>query len=146
MKNKYRIGLLIAALLLLVLPLFLLAQTTNGFVPSPTDEKIRDALGKYSLVKGLMVPLITVIIMALRKWIGLIPDQLWPWLSPFIGWGLDAAAAGLGFWTGSMEAGLAMGGLSVWFHQLGRQTKEVAKSGLTTTKPGEDSYIPGGGR
>ena len=137
MKTKYRIGLLIAALLLLVLPLFLLAQTTNGFVPTPTDETVRDALGKYSWVKGFIFPVVTVLIMLFRKWVVIIPDQFWPYIAPFLGWGIDALAAGMGFWTGSPAAGLAMGAAAVWFHQLGRQTKEITTTGITTTKPGE---------
>lgn len=124
--------------MLCLLPLALIAQT-NVFTPG--DETIRDTLGKYSLVKLFIVPAVTVLVMAARKWIGLIPDQLWPWLAPFIGVGLDYLASKLGFWTGSTEAGLAMGGLAVWFSQIGKQTTEALKNGLSTTKAGVTNEI-----
>lgn len=124
--------------LLCLLPLAILAQTNEFTVE---DEKIRDVLGKYSMVKIFIVPAVTVLVMALRKWVGLIPDQAWPWLAPFIGVGLDFLASKFGFWTGSVEAGAAMGGLAVWFSQLGKQTREALTDGASTTAAGKTNEI-----
>lgn len=132
MKNKLFLFLLFLA------PLALLAQT-NGFTLE--DEKIRDVLGKYSLVKIFMVPAVGALVMGVRKLTNLIPDQAWPWVTPFIGVGLDFLASKIGFWTGSVEAGAAMGGLAVWFSQLGKQTKEAMVDGTSYTDSGKTNEI-----
>lgn len=125
--------------LLCLAPLALLAQPTNDFTPD--DEKIRDVIGKYSALKLFIVPIVLALVMAIRKGIGFIPDQLWPVLTPFIGVGLDFLASKLGFWTGSVEAGAAMGGLAVWFSQLGKQSKELMVDGPSVTKSGDTNEI-----
>lgn len=131
MKNKL---LILVAASFVLLPVLAFGQPTNEFTVE--DEKIRDTLGKYSAVKIFIVPIVGVLVMALRKFVGKIPDQAWPWVTPFIGVGLDYLAAKMGFWTGSVEAGAAMGAAAVWFSQLGKQTKEVFKEGPTVTEAG----------
>jgi hypothetical protein len=126
--------LLIAAALIVSFDLF--AQT-NAYEITPKDEAIRDTLSKYSWVKVFIVPVTTVFVMLFRKFVGFIPDQMWPWLAPFIGVGIDFIAAKIGFWTGNVGVGLAMGAAGTWFHQIGSQTKEMATTGLTTTTGGE---------
>lgn len=122
---------------LILAPIVLLAQTNVFYVVTPEDEAIRDTLGKFSIVKLLIVPVVTVFVMAVRKWIMLIPDQLWPWITPFIGVGLEYLGEKLGFWTGSTQAGAMVGALAVWFSQLGKQTKEASKDGFSITKSGD---------
>jgi hypothetical protein len=136
MKNKlFIIVMAVVALAFAFLPLLAFGQT-NDPAFTADDEKIRDAIGKYSALKLFMVPLVTVLVMFARKLIGRIPDQLWPVIAPFLGVALDYAASKLGFWTGSIEAGAAMGGLAVWFSQLSKQTKELVKEGPTVTEAG----------
>lgn len=125
----------VVALTFALLPLLAFGQTNNPAFTAD-DEKIRDALGKYSLVKIFIVPIVGALVMGLRKFVGKIPDQAWPWVTPFIGVGLDYLAAKMGFWTGSVEAGAAMGAAAVWFSQLGKQTKELVKEGPTVTEAG----------
>lgn len=140
MKSKlFLIVVFSAVLAFLLMPVIAIAQSiaVTNFFPGAADEKVRDVLGKYSLVKALLVPGTLVLVMAVRKWIGLIPDQLWPWITPFIGAGLDWVGTRVGFWTGSPEAGLAAGGLAVWFSQLGKQTREALKDGFSTSKSGD---------
>jgi hypothetical protein len=108
----------------------LIAQVTN--VPpdiTSGDQAVQAFLAKFSWVKVFIVPAVTVLVMGLRKVISAIPVQVWPWVAPFLGAGLDYAGAKLGFWTSSLEAGAAMGGLAVWFHQLGVQTKDLVSEG-----------------
>lgn len=136
MKNKLSLLVVaLAGLACVFIPSLALGQPTNDFTPD--DEKIRDVLGKYSLVKIFIVPVVGALVMAVRKWVGLIPDQAWPWVTPFIGVGLDYLASKLGFWTGSVEAGAAMGGLAVWFSQLGKQTKELMVDGASVSESGD---------
>lgn len=122
--------------ILILAALVCVAQTNTPPDVTPTDEAIRDTLGKYSLVKVFIMPVVTVFIMAFRRFVRVVPDQLWPWLAPFVGVALDYAASKTGFWTGSIEAGLAMGATATWFSQLGKQTKEIWESGPTSTVSG----------
>lgn len=108
-----------------------LATNVPGGVPGEqlvtdgaTDEKVKAFLTKYTWLKIFLVPLVTVIVMAAKQIISKIPIQVWPWVTPFIGVGLDYLGEKAGLWTGSMVAGAAMGGLATWFHQLGTQTRE----------------------
>ena len=124
-----------------------IAQTTTNIPPADNpvvdanDQTIRAFLTKYSLVKLLIVPFVTILVMAVRRWIGYIPDQVWPWATPIIGALLDYAGSKAGFWTDNVTVGAAMGGLATWFHQIGAQTREVTKKGFTyskSSKPGDE--------
>lgn len=126
MRNT-KLIILVTLLILCVVSLF--AQTNGVPDITPTDEAIRDQLAQFSWLKIFIVPITTVIVMGLRKVISAIPIQLWPWVTPFIGTALDYAGAKFGFWTGNVEAGLAVGALAVWFHQLTVQTKNLASEG-----------------
>lgn len=123
-------------LLLLLTTLVCVAQTNTPPDMTNADETIRDTLGKYSAVKVFIMPAVTILIMAFRRFVRVVPDQLWPWLAPFVGVALDYAASKTGFWTGSIEAGLAMGATATWFSQLGKQTKEIWQTGPTSTVSG----------
>lgn len=117
-----------------------LAQTNGISTNAPadwtaTDESIRKTFSEYSAIKLFIVPIVTVLIMGFRKLVAIIPDQLWPYISPFLGVGIDYLASKTGLWTNSPGAGAALGALAVWLHQLGSQTLEARKSGLTTTTP-----------
>lgn len=124
--------------LLLATGLFALAQTNSVIDPfaNPTDKRIRDWFEGFSAYQMFLIPAVTVFIMAFRRFVSFVPDQLWPWIAPFIGAGLDFVAVKVGLWTGSPETGLLMGGLAVWFSQVGKQTKEIALQGLSVTPSG----------
>lgn len=107
----------------------------DGTATADLDDTIRKTFDKYSAMKLFIMPVVTLIVMLSRKYVGRIPDQAWPWLAPFIGVGADYLASKTGLWTGSAEAGAAMGGLAVWLHQWGSQSKEVWDDGFKTTKP-----------
>ncbi len=113
------------------------AQVTTNVPPADnpvvesSDEAIRSFLTKYSVVKLFMIPIVMLAIQGFRKAVTFVPDQMWPYITPFIGVGLDYAAAKAGFWTNSAEAGAIVGGLATWFHQVYAQSKEAARHGLT---------------
>lgn len=114
----------------------LLAQVATNTPPATTDMEATDAgihafLTKYSVLKLFLVPLITVGVMGLKKVIGAIPIQVWPYVTPFLGTGLDYLGEKAGIWSGNAVVGAAMGGLAVWFHQIGAQAKEFVKEGST---------------
>ena len=132
MKTKHIIGIG----LLLMAVLFTVAAQTNGVSITPTDQKIHDALEKYQAVKIFIMPITMVLIMGFRRVVKFVPDQIWPVLGPFVGVGIDYVAARFGFWTGSIEAGLAMGAAATWFNQLGKQTLELYKEGPSITPSG----------
>lgn len=73
----------------------------------------------------LIIPLVTVIIMGVKKLVPKIPPVAWPFVAPFIGALLDYAAAKAGWVTGSPVVGAMLGGLGTWFHQTGSQTKQA---------------------
>lgn len=126
---KYIKAILMVALLLLCVVAPVLAQTNTPPDITSTDEGIRQALERFSWLKIFIVPITTVVVMGARLAIKAIPIQLWPWITPFLGAGLDYLGAKFGFWTTNPAAGAAMGGLAVWFHQLGAQTLNIAEEG-----------------
>lgn len=145
MNKQTIIGLILC--LGLVLSINLAAQSTNDVPvkpPTATDEAIRGWFSQFSAWQMFLVPAVTVLIMGFRKVVAIVPDQLWPWLAPFIGAGLDYAASMAGFWTGSGQVGLLMGGLAVWFSQLGKQTLELKKEGPTITASGVSALAGNG--
>lgn len=135
MKNKYAAVILILTVLVSlgvpVITIFAQVDTNISQVNTNItagDEEIRNQLEKYSWLKIFIVPLVTVLVMGIKKAITAVPGAVWPWVTPFIGAGLDYIGAKLGFWTGSVEAGAAAGALAVWFHQLNTQTKDALTS------------------
>lgn len=126
---------MVMVMLLVFLAASVLAQLATNVpgAPGPEvtdgDAKVASYLTKFTWLKIFIVPTVTVLVMGLRKWISAIPIQVWPWVTPFLGAGLDYLGAKVGIWTNSLEAGAAMGGLAVWFHQLGTQTRELKNEG-----------------
>lgn len=127
---------LVIGLLLFATALFTYAQAPETPVPTARDEAIKGWFSQFSGWQMFLIPTVTVLIMGFRKFVGIIPDQLWPWISPFIGAALDWAASMAGFWTSNGQVGLLMGGLAVWFSQLGKQTKELKSEGISITASG----------
>lgn len=127
-------------ILLVFCAVSVLAQLATNVPPADapviesSDEAIRAFLTKYSALKLFIVPIVTVLVMGLRRVISFIPDQVWPIVTPFIGVGLDYLASKTGLWTSSAEAGALMGGLATWFHQLGLQMRKAQRKGLTYSK------------
>jgi hypothetical protein len=122
----------LAVVLLTVWATCLFAQVTNAPadpVNPVNDQEVRAFFDQQLLLKLFIVPITTVLVMGIKKMIGAIPVQLWPWITPFLGVGLDYLGSKVGIWTGSAEAGGIMGGLAVWFHQLGTQTKDLTTQG-----------------
>lgn len=92
---------------------------------SPADEQIRDSFtAMFSYWQGLLLPLTLVLVMAIKKRAGFIPDKYLPYVAPLVAGVLDFAAQKFGFWTGNPAIGVAMGGLATWFHQLVTQPKK----------------------
>lgn len=82
-----------------------------------TDQQIADVVSKFSYWKTMIVPLTLILVAAIKKWVGFIPNKYLPWTGPIIGGLLDLLASKFGFWTGDVGAGAAMGGLATWAHQ-----------------------------
>jgi hypothetical protein len=125
----------VVAVLLLFWAMIACAQlVTNvtGTEVTKDDEAVRAYLTKYSWVKIFIVPATVLLVMLVRKIVPVIPNQIWPWVVPILGVGLDYVGSKFGFWTGSLEAGGLMGGLAVWLHQLGTQTKNIVQEGPST--------------
>lgn len=113
-----------------------LAQVTNQPPVNPVDdEAVKGFIDSFTWLKLFIVPVTVVLVMALKKMIGAIPVQAWPWITPFLGTGIDYLASKVGLWTGSAEAGAIMGGLAVWFHQLLTQSKNLATEGAKPSNP-----------
>lgn len=144
---------IVTVMLLMFCAVSIFAQLATNVPPADSpvvessDETIRAFLTKYSALKLFIVPVVTVLVMGLRKVITFIPDQIWPIVTPFIGVGLDYLASKTGLWTSSAEAGALMGGLATWFHQLGAQLRESKQVGFTysaSSKPQDtDSHGKG---
>lgn len=101
----------------------LVAQTN---APGPIDDAAATTFFQhFSKWQLLLIPIVTVVVAAVKKWIPLIPTQLLPWIAPFIGVGLDYFGSHLGLWSGNVAAGAAMGGLATWFNEFLSQTKEL---------------------
>lgn len=103
--------------LLLLLSVFVTLADTNSFDPTATDVKIQTTIAKYSAWKFLIVPVTLILVAGVKKGLKKIPTAWLPWISVLIGAGIDQLASKFGFWTSSVEAGLAMGGLATWAHQ-----------------------------
>lgn len=127
MKNKTNLMLVIT---FFAMALCCLAQETNGV---PAGDEGGGTLNIPEAWRFAIVPLTVLLVSGLKRVIPLIPPQLWPWITPVLGVLLDYAGSKFGAWTGSLEAGAILGGLAVWLHQLGTQTKALA------SKPPESS-------
>lgn len=132
MRNKTTI----LAMILIGWAALALAQTTNLPPVNPVDdEAVKGFIDGFPWLKLLIVPVTIVLVMALKKMVGAIPVQIWPWVTPFLGTLIDYLASKTGIWTGSVEAGTLMGGLAVWLHQLITQTKSIATEGPKPSNP-----------
>lgn len=113
-------------------------QATNG--PGQTLEQAAKQPAKdiFSVLKPLqflMIPLVTVVIQLARKWVPMIPDTYWPFISPFLGATIDYIAGAAGLWTGNAAVGALFGGLGVWFHQLQKQAGDPLSKLIPDNKP-----------
>lgn len=106
-----------------------MAQDTNA-VPGATGGGLSAKLGQFQWV---LIPLTTTVIGGLKKFISMIPSQLWPWVSPFLGAGLDWIGSKAGIWSGDPTVGALMGGAGTWFHQLLTQTKDLVATSKSKT-------------
>jgi len=124
-KANRMLGWLIVVAGLAVLILSAFGQGAEAAPMAVADEKVRGFFDAFTAWKFLLVPIVTILIQAVRKWIPKIPPNYFPWIAPIIGGLLDYGASKAGIWTGSGEIGLMCGGLATWFHQTGRQTAEL---------------------
>ena len=139
MKTKTNTNTILVILFFLCGMGLVTAQTNDV---TSTDTAIQSYVDRFTWLKIFIVPTVTVLVMGLRKAIAAIPVQIWPWVTPFLGTALDYVGSKIGIWTSNAEAGVLMGGLAVWFHQLVTQTKELKREGPTpssTPKPPGDT-------
>lgn len=101
------------------------------------DQQIADVVSKFSYWKTMIVPLTLILVAAIKKWVGFIPNKYLPWTGPIIGGLLDLLASKFGFWTGDVGAGAAMGGLATWAHQV--LVVQPAAPAETTDVPAGDN-------
>lgn len=106
-----------------------LDNTFTNAVPAPTPARVTHFFQAVKPAEFLLIPTVIVLIMLIKKWIPKIPGAAWPYLAPFIGALLDYAATNFGLWSGNAGVGAMFGGLAVWFHQLGTQTRDAVKGG-----------------
>lgn len=128
LKNVLRFTLLVL-LGLMVLDLacmMAIAQEVTNTPPVPVpDGPTLDIFKQLKPLEFLLIPAVTVLIQAARKFIPQIPDALWPWVAPFVGALLDYLASKAGLWTGNVAIGMMLGGLGTWFHQLDKNSVNV---------------------
>jgi hypothetical protein len=109
-------------------------DTNTPPLPGPAPAPSGGLSGKLGQFQWVLVPVTTIIIMGVKKWVPAIPSQLYPWIAPLLGGALDWFGTQAGIWSGDALVGAAFGGLATWFHQLGSQTKELV-SGPDPQKP-----------
>lgn len=110
----------------------LLAQDTNTApVLHPIDENIKGLFDKFSYFQFLLLPILTALALLVKKYIPRIPDVAFPYLLPVIGAIFDYLAIQMNLWQGNAAAGAVFGGLSVWVHQLFKQTVEAKEKSIS---------------
>src|SRR5688572_23274369 len=92
---------ILVVMLLMVWAASVAAQITTNLPgasdPGPvSDEAVKSFLTKYSWLKLFIAPIVTVLVMLLKKWIGAIPVQTWPFIAPVLGTAIDYLAAKAG--------------------------------------------------
>lgn len=107
-----------------------LAQTNGVVDPAATAGGISV---NASLLQLLVTPVTLVLVFAIRKYFVKIPSEWIPFVAPFLGAAISAASAQLGLWASNgiavdATAGAALGGLSTWVHQMGKQSGVIPES------------------
>lgn len=129
-KNTLRLLMftVLGILMFNILSFIAIAQDVSTNLPPAAGSGTVAPLEIFAKLKGLeflLIPLVTVLIQAARRYIPQIPDAIWPWVGPFIGAILDYAATKAGLWTGNLAVGAMLGGLATWFHQLDKNSVNV---------------------
>jgi hypothetical protein len=105
---------------------------TNAFGnPSPVVSIPLSAIPTW--LQLLITPITLALVAAVRKYLPQIKPAYMPFIVPFVGAGLNALIDLIGVWGNqglitSAVAGAALGGLSTWLHQLGKQGVEIKQS------------------
>lgn len=114
--------LILLCLLGLCMTTLVLAQTNDPGTNAPPSNGVLPIFQQLKPIEFLLIPAVTILIQALRKFIPAIPDKIWPWVAPLIGAILDFVASKAGWWTGNVAVGAMLGGLGTWFHQLDKNS------------------------
>lgn len=102
---------------------------TNAFGnPSPVVSIPLSAVPTW--LQLLITPITLALVAAVRKYLPQIKPAYLPFIVPFVGAGLNVLTDLVGAWGNqglitSAVAGAALGGLSTWLHQLGKQGVEI---------------------
>jgi len=110
---------------------------TNAFGnPSPVVSIPLSAIPTW--LQLLITPITLALVAAVRKYLPQVKPAYMPFIVPFVGAGLNVLIDLVGVWgnqglISSAVAGAALGGLSTWLHQVGKQTTEIKQSNDTNT-------------
>jgi hypothetical protein len=126
-KNILRLAacFLLGIFMLNLMSLIAIAQVATNAPPTGDAGPSLEIFKTLKPIEFLLIPLVTVLIQAARKFIPKIPSAVWPWAGPFIGAILDYVATKAGLWTGNVAVGAMLGGLATWLHQLDKNSVNV---------------------
>lgn len=124
MKTLTRLTILsLLTLLIMLVASVCHAQDTNSVpVTPPAVTHFFEIIKPFEF---LLIPIVTVFIQLVRKFVPQIPSGVWPYAAPFIGALLDWLATKMGLWSGNPMIGAMLGGLATWFHQADKQGPDV---------------------